>query len=1045
MRHALVRIAFCLAAFGLARVAAPAPVAAQTGKLTGVVKDQATGQPLEGVEVMIEGTGLSTFTAASGRFFLVSVPPGTYTITARRVGYQPVAQRGVNVAIDVTREVDFSLNPAQAATVQTVTIEAQAVPLVQPGVSSSTIGISGDVIRALPVVSIEGALKLQQGFLQVPSNTDIISFTESRRDPTNPISIRGGRAGETLTMIDGIPVNNYIFGGPAISPDPEAVNQLDFIKGGMEPQYGNALSGIINVATKDGGQDLAGSVRYQSSAVGGWLGDKQDDLQHYGLADGFLSGSVPGTDKKLRFLVSGRQERGADAVYQFDNSIAVPSTRPDANPSALNEANFLDVFPGWRGFGFNNTQQVIGKLTYFVRPTLKVGFLTIDEQQQRKPFDFDFLLTYDNPLSSPGFTTLGDSVALLNNRYGSRVSPTDFGKTVEGSINAGRRLYVGRVEDIVGHTSYDLAVGRMLLNRVTCNYWQGICLGTNFGEPNFTDDQFLSPLAGQCSTHPTCGTDQFYGGETLKSWIFRGDVQSQVSDHHNLQAGAMILSHDVTEDEFQKVGQNIPNPYHNNYHATPWDAALYAQDRIEYDFLTVKLGVRFDLGSAGGRFWVNPLDPTNGTTAADVCANPSQWQNVTVDEYDQTTGTSKNVKISANPAWSSLGVNCVNLGTGKIDPAVLDSAAKIASSDDFAQSKKRRQFSPRIGVNFPLGPSSAVYFNFGRYTQNPLLNNLFVATGIGTPTEGTTAGPVLQIPGGVSTPFLGNPSLLTEQTTSYEVGYSTELGDDYALGVVLFSKNQIGLTGLRTGGIINGAQIFDPGATYQSSTPSYRILVNQDFQTVRGAELQFRRRVTNHWGFDLNYSLSEARTNASNPEKEFERQIGQGDPTLTTEQLSDIDQPSVFNAALIFQVGQDAPAGWLGDVVRDISTSLTFRSASGLPYTPTKDFFGFGLSELTRNTGRGPSTFQVDWQLSKNFQISNLRYGLVVLVQNLTDRQNCVQVYVTTGQCTQGAVDVARERNGNPVAADAITSTFLDRPQYFGARRSVQAGLRVSF
>ena len=1040
MRHILVRLAVGFAVLSVAYFARPATVAAQAGKLTGVVRDATTNQPLEGVEVFIEGSGLTAYTASNGRYFLISVPPGLYTVVARRPGYQSVSTRNVNIAIDVTREQNFSLAQASGVQLQAVTVEAEATPLVQPGVSGSTIGISGDVIRALPVVDIEGALKLQQGFLVVPNNTDIISFTESRRNATNPVSIRGGRGGETLTLIDGIPVNNSIFGGPAISLETEAVQQLDFIKGGMEPQYGNALSGVINVATKDGGNSLAGSLRYQTSAVGGWMGNKADDLLNYGLTDGFLSGPVPGTSNKLHFLFAGRQERQADAVYNFDNSIRIPHLSTTADPSPLNQADFLDVFPGWRAFGFNNSRQVFGKATYFFKPTLKLGFSVIDAQQQRKPFDFDYLLTYNNPLTSPGYTTLGDSVAYLNNRYGSRVAPTDFAKTVEGSINASRRLYVGRLDDNIGRSRFGLAIGRFLLDRTTCNYWQGVCLGTNFGEPNFTDDQFISPLAGQCATHPTCGTDALYGGETLKDWIVRADIESQVSDHHDLQAGTMVVAHKVTLNEFQKVGQAIPLPYHNFYNATPTDVALYMQDRIEYDFLTIKLGARFDFGSAGGRFWVNPLDPTNGTTAREVCADPSAFQNVSVP----VTSTHDSV-MSANTGWTSLLANCADPVTGLPNAAVLDSASKIASADDFAPSKKRRQFSPRIGVNFPLGPSSAVYFNFGRNTQNPLLNNLFVATGVGTPQEGTTSGPVLFIPGGVRTPFLGNPNLLTEQTTSYEIGYTTELGADYALNVVLFSKNQIGLTGLRTGGIVNGAQIFDPGSTYGSSTPSYRILVNQDFQTVRGVEVQFRRRVTQHWGFDLNYSLSEARSNASDPEREFERQVQQGDPNLTFETTSDIDQPSAFNASLIFQVGQDYPKGRFGKLLQDISTSLVFRGASGLPYTPTKDFFGFGLNALLRNSGRGPSTFQVDWSLNKNFAVSNLHYGFTLQVLNVTDRQNCVEVFVTTGQCTQGAVDVARQRQGNPVAADAITTTFLDRAQYFGPRRSIQAGLRVLF
>jgi outer membrane receptor protein involved in Fe transport len=1060
MRLTFVRVAVTLGLVGVCAVVAPTLAEAQTGKLTGVVRDQASNQPLEGVEVFIEGTGLSTFTAGNGRFFLLSVPPGTYTIVARRLGYQPVRTTGVNVAIDVTREVNFGLNAAQGPTeLETVTITAPEVPLVQPGVSSSTIGISGDVIRALPVVSIEGALKLQQGFLQVPDNTDIISFSESRRNVSNPIRIRGGRSGETSTLIDGIPVNNYIYGGPAITLTPEAVQQLDFIKGGMEPQYGNALSGIVNIATRDGGSNLAGSLRYQTSAAGGALGNRSDELSDFSLLDGFLSGPVPGTASKLRFMVAGRQQRSADAVYEFDDDVRDPSCQGSqlpnvascsGNPSPFLGANFMDVWPGWRAFGFNNLREVFGKVTYVFRPTMKLGISVIDNVQQRQPFDFTFLPTYGNPTESPIIDNLPDSVAVYGNRTGSRIAPLDFPKVVEGSIHAARRLVVGRWDHILGRASYNLAVGRLSLERNTCNYWQGVCLGTNFGDPNFTDDQFLSPLAGTCQIHPTCGTDYFAGGERLKTWVVAANLQSQVTDHHNIQGGLNFLSHDVTLDMTQNIGGNNVIAYPQFYKANPWDAAFYVQDRIEYDFLTVKLGVRFDIGSAGGRFWVNPLDPTNGTQADEVCANPGAWQNRTVRVYNATTNTARDSVVSADPAWAGLGVNCVDPSTGLIDPAVRDAAGLIASSDDFGNSKRRRQFSPRIGVSFPLGPSSAVFFNFGRNTQNPLLNNLFISTGIGTPREGTIPGPTLQTPGGGTPDFIGNPNLLTEQTTSYEVGYAAELSGDYAVGVTLFSKDQVGLTGFRTGGVVNGVQVFDPAATYgQDNTPNYRILVNADFQTVRGLEIQLRRRVTDYWGFDLNYSFSESRTNAAGPEREVERQIDQNDPQLRQEVVSDVDQPHVFNAALIFQVGQTPPQTVFGRALQDLSTSIVFRAQSGLPYTPTLDFYGTcgatTCSQLTRNSGRGPTTYQLDWSLSKNFTLSNLRYGFTVQVLNVTDRKNCVQVFTTTGQCTVGSVDVSRNREGNNIAADAITSTYLNRPQYFGARRSIQAGLRVSF
>lgn len=1015
----------------------PSVAHAQRGKLTGVVTDATSGAPIDGVQIVVEGTGLGVLTQENGRFFILNLPVGTFAVTARRIGYQTAQRTNVTVNIDVTTTTNFSLQPA-AQQLGEIVVTAAATPLITPGTTGSSVPMSGDFMRSLPVVSIEGALRLQQGFFQVPDNTDIISFQESRRQVSNPIRIRGGRGGETMTLIDGVPVNNFIYGGPALSLTPEAVQGLDFVKGGMEPQYGNALSGIVNIATRDGGENLAGSLRYQTSAAGDMLGNTQDGLLKYNLWDGFLSGPVPGTNRKLRFMLAARQERARDAVFQFDNNVWDPSQRTDGNLYPLNGPDFMDLFPGWRAFGFNAQRDVFGKVTWFATSALKLGFSFVDYERQRQPFDWTYLLAADNPLSSPILNSAADSSAIIGNRGGSRVAPMDFAKTVEGSIRATRRLYIARAEYTAGRTTYAMSLGRFELNRVSCNYWQGVCLGSNFGDPNFTDDQFISPLAGTCDIHPTCGTDYVAGGETMKSTLVRADVQSQVSDHHNIQGGVFYMRHDVRLDETRNIGVNGVIAYNERYSAKPWDGALYVQDRIEYDFLTLKLGARFDFGSAGGSFWPNPQDPTNGTTAATVCSDPSAWQNVTVHRYDPVTRTVSDTVMSADPAWANLGANCGG------DTLALRLGRNIASSDDFAKSKRRQAFSPRIGLSFPISATSTLFFNFGRYTQNPLLNNLFINTGIGTPAEGTVSGPTLRTPSGGRVTFVGNANLLTEQATSYEVGFTSEFARNYGLAVTLFSKDQLGLTGIRTGGRVNGVQVFDPGTTYGTATPSYRILTNQDFQTVRGVEMQLRRRVTNYWGFDVNFSLSEARSNAADPEREVERQI-EGDPRLNSEVPSEIDQPYAFNAALLFQVGNDAPDIPLGSLLRNLSASLVFRTASGVRYTPQVDFAGGGVASLIRNSGLGPSTSEIDLQLSKQWVLSGLRYGFTVQVLNLTDRKNCAQVFPSTGECTAGSVSIARNREGNAIQPEQITSTYLDRPSFFGPRRSVQAGIRVSF
>src|SRR5258708_30428631 len=186
---------------------------------------------------------------------------------------------------------------------------------------------------------------------------------------------------------------------------------------------------------------------------------------------------------------------------------------------------------------------------------------------------------------------------------------------------------------------------------------------------------------------------------------------SQVSDRHNVPGGGLAMFHKVSLNAYESPG--FVNTFMSDRltsGASAWDGALYLQDRIEYDFLTVKLGGRFDLGSAGGNFWRNPLDPTNGTTAATVCANPKAWQNKTVTYYDGTTNSVRQRTMSADTAWARLALNCADTSAaaylagrgGQPDPAVLHSPNLIPSSHNFRQPKNRRPFSPPTSVTFPF-------------------------------------------------------------------------------------------------------------------------------------------------------------------------------------------------------------------------------------------------------------------------------------------------------------------------------------------------------
>ena len=1024
-----IRQQFVVKAAVLAAIAlfAPRIAAAQTGKLTGVVTDAQSGQPIEGVQIQVQGTGLGALTQANGRYVIISVPPGRYTVLARRIGYQPAEQVGTDIRIDVTRTVDFALNSA-AGQLSVQRIVAPPTPLIERGITGSSQSVSSETIEALPVTSVSDILQLQQGFLQVPENTDIVSFTESRRNTQNVLRIRGGRGDQTLTLIDGIPVSNWVFGGPAFDLTNSAISQIDFQKGGFEPQYGNALSGIINIATREAGTRLAGNVEYQGSGLAGKFGSTQDELRQYDLFRGYVSGPIPATGDRLRFVLAGQNKSGADNVFQFDNDIY----DVDHLRAVGLQPEQLDLFPGWRALGYDQERSVFGKLTFKPVSQTTVNASFIDYSRDRQRFDFDYLITGFDPFRAPSVNSFADTLALAGFR--------SYRDIVQGSIRADRRLYAGSLEQRFGRSNVRVRLGRFEQSRLTCNYFQGVCLAQSFSDVNF-NDRFVAP--GTTPGVPTPGTDVFYGGETVKSNIFRGDIESQVTDRHNLQGGVFYQKHDLNFNESRNVGVNVLFLQNQKYAAKPYDAAAYIQDRIEYDFLTVKLGFRFDYGKAAGSSFADPQDPTHGTTAREVCL-----------------GTAKSVgRTTPYSTTDTLGNVLTGLAACGYTPS-RDSAAAIAQGDDFAAAKARKAFSPRIGISFPLNERASLFFNAGRYSQNPIYNSLYQNTGVGT-IAGPDTGSARPFGGVCSTDekrpnsrecnptlisdvgspgFIGNPSLLLEQSTQYEVGYASEIGQRYSVQVTFFAKDNTGLSGIR-----RSARVQDIGTTYAGqANPSYTVLVNQDYQTSRGVEIQFRRRISNFWGYDINYSYSKATENASPPDRAQERS-NEGDPNQITEITADIDQPHVFNGSLLFRVDEQAPSFRFGKYLKHTNLSTTLRAASGLPYTPTRDFLAFSVDEVGAvNTGRGPATMIVDLQAGKDFRIGNVRYGLFTRVSNLFDAKNCVQVYPTTGRCDAGVIDQNRSRQGNSVGP-TTSSTFYDRPEYYGARRAINAGIRANF
>jgi len=77
-----------------------------TGDLNGTVIDSETGQPISGVNVIVENTSLSSATDASGKFTIKGIPSGKYTLKFSAIGYE---QKRVNVEILPLQEINIMI------------------------------------------------------------------------------------------------------------------------------------------------------------------------------------------------------------------------------------------------------------------------------------------------------------------------------------------------------------------------------------------------------------------------------------------------------------------------------------------------------------------------------------------------------------------------------------------------------------------------------------------------------------------------------------------------------------------------------------------------------------------------------------------------------------------------------------------------------------------------------------------------------------------------------------------------------------------------
>ncbi|GIR29978.1 MAG: hypothetical protein CM15mP44_2610 [Candidatus Neomarinimicrobiota bacterium] len=220
--------------------------AGTTGKISGKVVDE-NNQPLIGCNIVVKGTSLGAATNIKGEYFILNIPPGKYDLTASMIGYGTVTVEGTLVMVDLTAKTNFFLKPETIeGDVITVTAEKPTVRLDQTSMSAV---VSSEDIENLPVTDVGDVIELQAGIV---------------RDPNGGFHVRGGRSSEVSFWVDGVATTDSYDGSSGLEIENAGIQEVQVISGTFNAEYGQAMSGIVNVVTKDGGLNYQGNLDFFS-------------------------------------------------------------------------------------------------------------------------------------------------------------------------------------------------------------------------------------------------------------------------------------------------------------------------------------------------------------------------------------------------------------------------------------------------------------------------------------------------------------------------------------------------------------------------------------------------------------------------------------------------------------------------------------------------------------------------------------------------------------------------------------------------------------
>lgn len=479
-----------------------------TGKLVGTLTDADSGEPLIGANIFLTGTTLGAASNENGNYVILNIPPGTYEVRYSFIGYETVVVEDVRIIVDQTTTIDIRMRTGSLL-LDEVVVTAES-PLIQRDLTSTISVIRREDIESLPVARFTDLLALQAGVVGSGSR----------------LHIRGGRSNEVAFLIDGMLVKDPLLGGLATQINNDAIQEMSLLSGTFNAEYGNAMSGIVNIVTRDGLDQFHGRIEARSSEFG------IERYSQFGQKrfNGNLSG--PLLHSNIRFFISGESDR---------------------------RGSYLP-------FGYDNSDTFFSKITLLSFSKARVSITNRGSKGERQGYSHRWKYIPDQYLRTR----------------------TDSWQSVFNLTHT-----------LANNMFYDVR-----LSYFNQGYYSGIDKDTSDYLP-VSERVYLSEAGNGFEFYDKADPVELTDSRT-STLEFKGDLVWQIGMHNEIKTGIQYKHHRLRLYNIYDPKRNFP--YINDYRTEPYEFAAYIQDKIEFPFLVINLGLRFDYVHGNVTYRENPLE-----------------------------------------------------------------------------------------------------------------------------------------------------------------------------------------------------------------------------------------------------------------------------------------------------------------------------------------------------------------------------------------------------------------------------------------------------